>query len=769
MTRPAAPAQRPRAHALWLGLLLFAVYLLSFSGRFHVMDELAVFTVGHNLAVTASPDINQLIWTNHWTPHPPGVWGADDNLYTKKAPGVSLLVAALVLLARLWEGVSGVHAGLLVGALTIAATGGLLVVWLEDVGFSRPVALLTALGYGLCTFAWVYARMLWGLPVVGLLGLTMAWALFRGVRSPSRGWAWLLLAGVGAALSVAVRYESIYWAGFGMLYLAWLYGRRPRWALGRMALLLAPLAPVSLALIGYNLARFGGLGDTGYTDEIAFHLSFFSLYGLTFSPGQGLFTASPVLLLGFLGAAPLRRRLPPAYFWLIGGSGLGVWLFYSAWFAWGGVWNWGPRFLLTVLPLLMIFVAAALEKYGDRRRFWLLAGLLALLSVLFNLAGMATDFNTFFAAIESNRDFVLGWRHFPPLGNWRVFLAGGPIDLAWAAGSVGKIDWRWQAALPGLLLLLGAGVGLRLSLRRPRLGGWPLIAGGLALAFLLGGQALAAYSAIQQSRPDYRADAPLLAALAAEARAGDGLLITGPEYADYQELTTRLMAYGRAPLPVRFWIEGGERGIRDDERRRALAHAAGVSDRLWLLERLHSVADPLTPTVRWLEEERFLMEQRAIGESGQLSLYVQGDTPLATVPAGVAFAGGLTLESFAVPAAPVAAGAELPLRLHWRAAEAIPPEPITSFVHLLAESDLSQRVAESNRFLLDGRQAERSLLWVGQTAGMGHLLSLPGELPPGRYVLVAGLYRSESVTRLVRADNADDFVYLTTLEIIAPQ
>ena len=83
-------------HAFWLGLLLFAIYILSFSGRFHVMDEVAVFTVGHNLAAYGQADINQLIWTNHWTPHPPGVWGADGNLYTKKAPGVSLLVAALV-------------------------------------------------------------------------------------------------------------------------------------------------------------------------------------------------------------------------------------------------------------------------------------------------------------------------------------------------------------------------------------------------------------------------------------------------------------------------------------------------------------------------------------------------------------------------------------------------------------------------------------------------------------------------------------------------
>lgn len=776
MSTPVLRARRSRGHALWLGLFLFAVYLLTFSGRFHVMDEVAVFAVGHNLAATGSADINQLIWTNHWTPHPPGVWGEDGNLYTKKAPGVSLLVAALVWLARAGNeiglfAVSAVHAGLLVGALTVAATGAFLVVWLEDVGFSRRVSLLTGLGYGLCTFAWVYARMLWDLPVVGLLGLVMIWALYRAEQSTdskANRPRWLLTAGMSAGLAVAFRYESIYWAGFGSLYLLWVCGRPFHRAIGPLVRLLAPVVPVALGLIAYNLARFGGISDTGYTSEIAFHLSPFSLYGLSLSPGQGLFTASPFLLVGLLGIRPLARRLPPAYFRLIAGSSLAVWIFYSAWFAWGGVWNWGPRFLLTILPLLMIFVAAALEEYGRHGWFRLMAGVLALLSVAFNGAGMVTDFNEFFARIDSNRDFVLNWRHFPPLGNWRIFQAGGAIDLAWAEGSLGGIRRHWQAALPGALLLLFAIFGLGVTLKRPPKKRWwnPVLVCGLGLFFSV--QALAAYAAIEQARAEYQADLPLLAALAADARDGDGLLITGPGYADYLELTARLMAYARPPLPVWFWIEGGERGIRAEERAAALAAAAAGSDRLWLLRRLHSAADPLTPTVRLLERERFWVRDVQMGSSGRLSLYVPEAVPLAAVPSGLAFEEGLTLESFAIPSAPVAAGSSLPLRLAWRAGDSPPPEAITSFVHLLPESDLSARVAESDRLLLDGRQSERSLLAAGESAALGHLLPLPADLPPGRYVLVTGLYRSESLSRLRRADPAgDDFVYLTTLAIVS--
>ena len=792
------PESRRYAHAFWLGLLLFAVYILSFSGRFHVMDEVAVFTVGHNLAAYGQADINQLIWTNHWTPHPPGVWGADGQLYTKKAPGVSLLVAALVLLARLGSGVSAVFVGMLTGALSIAVTASLLVIWLEDVGFTRRTALVTALGYGLCTFAFVYARMLWDLPVVGLLGLAMVWALHRSetksrhadyaetadvrrflirVDQPNprhprsillrnRRSLWLLLAGISAALSVLFRYESLYLAGFGALYLLASDFRRPLRAVRRLALFLAPLAPVALALIAYNQARFGSLSDTGYSAEIAFQFSWFSLYDLSFSPGQGLFTTSPFLLLGLLGVRPLHRRLSPAYFWLIAGSVLAVWLFYSTWFAWGGVWNWGPRFLLTVLPLLMIFVASALEEY--RRRFWLwpLAAVLGTLSLTGNIAGMVTDFNAFFAPIDSNRDFVLNWRHFPPLGNWRVFQAGGPIDLAWAEGSLGSIQWHWDAALPGALLLLLAGLGLAYALRRPGRYGWLGVTVGVVLAFLLTGQSMRAYSRIEQSRPDYQADVSLLAELNQRILPGDELLITAPAYADFQELAGRLMAYQPAPLPVLFWMEGSERGIHDDERARAgLAERGG---RLWLLERWRSSADDLTPTVRWLEEHRYLGWQKQIGESGLLSLFVREPVATTTIPAGVRFAGGLTLESFTIPARPVLAGTDIPVRLAWQADGDVLPGPITSFVHLLAESDLSQRVAESDRFLLDGQQPTRSPMRPGQSSAQGHLIALPAELPPGKYVLVAGLYRSDTVERLRREDaSGDDFVYLTTIEVAA--
>jgi hypothetical protein len=126
MSRHSRTGQSQKMISVWNGLLLFAAYLLTFSGRFHVMDELAVFAAGDSFSCHWRMDINQLIWTNHWTPDPPGIWGQDGNLYTKKVPSVSLLVSPLLQLARMWPGANAVYFGLPVGALITAATASLL-------------------------------------------------------------------------------------------------------------------------------------------------------------------------------------------------------------------------------------------------------------------------------------------------------------------------------------------------------------------------------------------------------------------------------------------------------------------------------------------------------------------------------------------------------------------------------------------------------------------------------------------------------------------
>mgnify|MGYP005844153849 CR=1 FL=1 len=822
------------ALAFWLGLFLFAIYLLSFSGKFHVMDELAVFTAGHSLAGSGRADIDLLIWTNHWTPNPPGVWGADGHLYTKKAPGISFLAAPLIWLGQMLPGLNAVHVGLLTNAVVTALTASLLLIWLIDLGFSRRSAALTALVYGLGTIAWVYARMFWESSLLALFFLIAIWAAYRATAwpLPARRLVWVLLAGAAGAVGLTLRFEAgvaFFLVGF---YLFWQEMRRPTGpdalngaglsfskrftaSLPVLASYALPTLLAASGLVWFNLARFGSLAETGYSRELLFQAPRVGGFGLLFSPGRGLFIFSPVMLLLFWGMQPAWRRLPRAYFWLIAAICLFYWLFYGSWFAWGGAWGWGPRFLLPILPLLMLFMAgplawAASPGNGHAWLAWLAIGGLMLLSLAANLLGVAVDFNEHFLRLGRNDDFVFNWAATPLLGHWQI-LQEGLVDLIWLRPGDSGAAVVWSVLLPPLLLCLIAAFGLFLALRisneQLAISNEQLAMSNESLAYRSGSRftlhaprttlhvlrfifqpsalilflflallltfiMLRSAARLPQLDPQARADQPLLDTLAGFAQPGDALLVAMPPFGDVQEISTRLIAYLRRPLPIYGWIESEPRAIQPAERARVRQAVEAEAGRVWLFERWLTPADPLTTTAAELNRQAFPVNEQWFSGSGRLTLFALPAQPAIVapvVPVNVPFEGGLTLRDFAVLNNPVRAGELLKVRLTWQAPSAgqpgvaLPNEAVISFVHVLAENEAGQ-AAQQDRLLLDLQNFKRSPLLPGQTVTQGYGLQLPADLAPGSYPLIAGLYLAASGQRLARSDGSpDDFIYLTNV------
>ncbi|MCG3206785.1 MAG: hypothetical protein FOGNACKC_00384 [Anaerolineae bacterium] len=793
----------------WLALFLFAVYLLSFSGKFHVMDELAVFTAGHSLASHNRADINPLIWTNHWTPNPPGLWGVDNQLYTKKAPGISLLVAPLLKLGLSLPGLNVVQVGLLTNSLVTALTAALLFVWLAELGFLRRTAALAALVFGLGTVAWVYARMFWESSLLGLFFLLAVWAAQRATQRPGHwpSWGWLLVSGLAGAVGISLRFEAVVAVGLVGLYLLWSEAAKqrinestnqrvsesanPRHSslvtrhsslVARLLLFLLPSILIGLWLVYFNLTRFGSLGETGYTRELLFTAPWVGSYGLLFSPGRGLFIYSPLLLLLFFGLRPAWRRVPRAYFWLIVALCLFYWLFYGSWFAWGGTWGWGPRFLLPILPLLLLFVAPPLEWAFDANRagVWparLGIGLLAVLSIAVNLLGLAVDFNEHFLRLGRNDDFVFNWAAFPPLGHWRI-LQEGLVDLLWLQPSPEGLAVQWALLLPSLALLALALLGLGWAIRREQTAqqtsrlDFILPLSALILAFLLVFAMLRAAAQAPWAEPQAQLDAPLLATLAEQARPGDALLLPMPPFGDVQEVTTRLLAYLSPPLPIWAWIDSPPRGIEPDERARVLAAARADSRRVWLFERWLTQTDPTTPAAAELDQSAFPVSATWFERSGRLSLFLlPGETAPAPLPLTVPFRGGLTLAEPQLFDPATTPGGGLRLRLNWRLAPveelSAQQAPLAVIASVQLLDDTGQRtVAQQDRLLVDLQQVAQSPLLPGQTVAQGYGLLLPADLPAGAYPLVVSLYRADTGERLPRADaSPDDFLYLTSVTV----
>lgn len=824
--------------AFWLALFLYAVYLLSFSGHFHVMDEWVGFAPANNLVQHGRPDMNQFIWTNHWQAIPPGFWGVDDHLYTKKAPGISIITAPLIWLGHLIPGLNVVHVSLLANMPVTALAAALILIWLVDLGFSPKVAFFTALGYGLCTIAWIYARMFWEPAMQALSFLAAVWAAYRAVRSDTGSrWLWIFLAGVAVALSLAFRFETVPATGLIGLYLLWEFAQKqikesnsiaetpslaklsflstyyalrttshvPRFTpqlfllyARLLAVYLVPSLLVGLGLMYFNLIRFGSLSETGYNQEILFEAPWVGAFGLLFSPGRGLFIYAPLMLLLFFGIRPAWRRLPRPYFLLIAAMCLFYWLFYGSWYAWGGTWGWGPRFLMPILPLLMLFVGESLgwilAGSSDSALRWIArigVGLLVGLSLFVNFLGVSVDFNEHFLRLGRNDNFVFNWAAFPPLGHWQI-LQDGLVDIIWLHPSENGLTIEWSILAPALVLLIGASLGLLIAsfglraktpnfqdshssihdLQPPsyalHLIQNPLtITIALLLAFLLTYQVMLATAQVALANPQAQADVPLLNTLTDSAQPGDALHIAIPPFGDVQEISTRVMAYLDKPLPTYAWIESEPRAIQPDERDRIWRTTQAESQRVWLFERWLTHKDPLSQTAARYNQMAFPVEEWWFEKSGKLTLFALSneDQPSLSIPLNVPFAGGLTLVDATVFGTEVQAGDTLKVRLTWQAPEfdtlvegGLPDSGVISFVHLTGEG---QNIAQQDRLLLDLQNVERSPLLPGQTVSQGYGLRIPPDTPPGSYPLITGLYLSATGEQLNRADDSpDNFLYL---------
>lgn len=805
---------KTQALPFWIMIFLFSIYLLSFSGKLHIMDEFVGFAVGNNLVQHGRADVNQFIWTNHWHSTPPGLWGKDGNLYTKKAPGISLAAAPLIWLGHTLPGLNAVHLGLLLCALITALTGALLFVWLAEGGLSPGVATFTALSYGLCTIALVYARFLWEHSVIALTFLVTFWALYRAVHQPQsrRQPFWILVAGAAMAISLTMRFEMPVAIALVGLYL-FLYLDPPlaQWAIQPLLALLkdrkrwiglgiyAVLPLVTLIwLLYFNFARFGSASETGYNREILFHKPWEGAFGLLFSPSTGLFIYSPLLLLIFWGIRPAWQRWPKPYLGLIIGLTVFYWIFYGSWFSWGSTWVWGPRFMLHTLPLLMLFVAEALSRTRaepgigfTRPRLSLAVGLgvgvLAGLGLVINLLGILVDLNEHFLRLGRNDNFVFNWAAFPPLGHWQI-LQEGLIDLIWVRPQPEGLAIEWRILIYPLILVIVAVAGLsgayRASTKQARTDfkPYPYSITTHPLAFLLVSlltliltyRMMLATAEAGLASPQAQADEPVLQALSTSAQADEVLLVSLPPFGDVQESATHLMAYLDQPLPTYAWIESEPRAIQPEERDRLWQTIQVEAEQAWLFERWLTAADPLSLTAARLGQEAFPLHEQWFERSGKLTLYaLAGDRqPALSIPLQAPFQGGITLVEAALFGDKVAPGEVLKVRLTWQApavdqlaALDVPEARVIGFVHLVDEQS-AQNVAQQDRLLLDRQNSEQAPLQPGQTVTQGYGLLLSPDLPPGAYPLIAGLYPAGSSQRLRRADGSpDDFIYLTTLTV----
>ncbi len=348
-------------------------------------------------------------------------------------------------------------------------------------GYTPSSAFIVALLFGIGTNAVFYGRLLFREPVMSFF-LLWAFAFAMEIQTAWREWkipyVKVILLGLmfsGAFLTKAVAIFTL-----PMLFLVLLPPFEVIKAHKRFFLFMT-LYLIAGLIGGIVLIESGILGTrynfASVTSALSnFELSFVieSLLGYQISFGRSVWFYSPILLAGFIGAylywkqGKWRFVLPPVLTILI----FSIWYGSSLRFDWLGGWGWGPRYMMPLLPILMLYLLPVIKQLTTRTRQVLFSGL-ALFSVGVQFLGVSVPLSNFYTDLFANGkiyDFDLAYTN-PDLleAEW------GWMDQMWTwewsqfRYHLDRIDFQnldiaWYAANPSWLAPIIAFVGLTFSI-----------------------------------------------------------------------------------------------------------------------------------------------------------------------------------------------------------------------------------------------------------------------------------------------------------------
>ena len=481
--------------AAWLALLLFGIYLLSFSGQLYSQDSQSMFSVAESFVKRGEFNTDQM-WTLFKAR---SEIASDGESYAKYGYGVSLFAIPLYALALAVPGLGLVQTTLLTSSVVVALSGALLFLAARRLNYARGVSVVVALLFGLATPAWVYAKQFWTEPIA-LFALLAAFYFLLRFRETFNGRD-ALIAGIALGLAIATRVTNaalvpvFAWYGFGgganefaatntqsrrandvgdssakpvgEGRLGVLVGAVSNRHFRGIAIFALVLALFALSIGWYDWVRYGSPFATGYrADETFDNPIVLGLYGLLFSPGKGLFAYVPFLAaLPFSSIIFFQRARREAI--LI----LATFAFYlvtfSLWYYWWGGTNWGPRFLVPTLPFLVLAIAPAVELAISKVRsaFTAIFVALCLLAFAFELIGVSIPslaYRLWMLRISSNPEWdAIFLPPFSPLVGWVDLLKPKLIDFAWlrVVDNAARIDWLVVA--PVLAFIVFCALSLR--------------------------------------------------------------------------------------------------------------------------------------------------------------------------------------------------------------------------------------------------------------------------------------------------------------------
>jgi hypothetical protein len=354
-----------------------------------------------------------------------------------------------------------------------AASVVVLLRWLVALGFGSSIATVIALVYATGTTAWPYSRTFLSEPLSALSLLGASWCiaeLHRGIadrRAPR--WA----AGAGAFVAIAMHTHVLNLVAVPWLLAYAIAPLRPRLREHTrvvLAGLLPALVGLALLLLGQWL-RFGDPLESGRYDHYSWWIApGVGALALLVGPGRSILLFSLPLVPALLGMRAWIRRMP-AVAWCVLGIAVSRWLVVAMRSDWWGGWSVGPRYLVPVVPLLLVPLAFVLERArGWTRGPRLALAALLIASVLVQVHLSLHSIFEWMLHLTTTGDaqwHYLERSHWLPDASPLVGFFGLPLDtLSTGALRLARHGFPGPAVIFGVIAVLGAAAAWQLARRR---------------------------------------------------------------------------------------------------------------------------------------------------------------------------------------------------------------------------------------------------------------------------------------------------------------
>jgi hypothetical protein len=223
-------------------------------------------------------------------------------------------------------------------------------------GATRRESLALAVAVDTLTILAVYNRIAYS---ESLQALAVLWLTERGLalgeRITRRG---MLAGGTACGLALCAKHVLVIEIPIVLAYVLYQQRARLRATVMQLGWALLAFAPFVVATLWHNHIKTGSVWNTGYGTLVATpdFAILGRLHAFCFSPSKSLFLFSPFLLLWFPAIRHQLARDRARGLFLLTAT-LALVLIYAAGSYWHGDWAWGPRYLVPIVPGMVLTFA----------------------------------------------------------------------------------------------------------------------------------------------------------------------------------------------------------------------------------------------------------------------------------------------------------------------------------------------------------------------------------------------------------------------------